>query len=256
MGLEPMKKIILVSVVAAGLLPGAAWAADLPVAPAVSYVRPAPAALLYNWGGFYIGGNGGWGTSHKCWDSAGTVAAPINPFLADGCHDASGGTVGGQFGYRWQYTYVVLGVEGQGNWADFTGSNPSVLLPGNSNATKVDAFGFLTMHVGYAWDNVLLYVKGGAAAAHDKYSFGPTGVGFPTGTASETRWGGVVGVGIEFGFAPNWSFAVEYDHAFLGARNITFAAAPLQPVNHISQDLDVVTARINYRFGGPVYAKY
>jgi outer membrane immunogenic protein len=251
-----MKKVVLATSLATALLSGAAAAADLPAVPAVSYVKPAPAALLYNWGGFYVGGNGGWGTSHKCWDFAGTTAAPIAPFIPEGCHDADGGTVGGQFGYRWQYTYLILGLEGQGNWADFTGANLSVFFPGISNRTKVDSFGFLTVQAGYAWDNVLFYVKGGGAAVHDKYSFGPA-LGVTTGTASETRWGAVVGVGIEFGFAPNWSFAVEYDHAFLGARNITFnqVVAPF-PVDHIHQDLDVVTARINYRFGGPLYAKY
>lgn len=252
-----MKKVAIATAVVTVLLSGAAAAADLPVIPAVSYVKPAPAALLYNWGGFYVGANGGWGTSHKCWDNAGSVAIPISPFVSEGCHDANGGTIGGQLGYRWQYTYLVLGLEGQGNWADFTGSNLSQVSPGTSNRTKVDAFGFLTAQVGYSWDNVLLYLKGGAAVANDKYSFGPTGTGVVTGSASETRLGGVIGVGLEFGFAPNWSVGVEYDHAFMGARSITFndVVAPNQ-VDHIRQDLDVVTARINYRFGGPLYAKY
>ena len=251
-----MKKVASATAVLALLISGAASAADLPVAPAVTYVKPAPAALLYNWGGFYVGANGGWGTSHKCWDFTGTVAAPIAAPLSEGCHDADGGTLGGQFGYRWQYTYIILGLEGQGNWANFRGSNVSQVFPAFYNQTNVDAFGFLTGQVGYAWDNILLYVKGGAAAVHDKYSFGPTATGVVTGSASETRWGGVVGIGLEFGFAPNWSFAVEYDHAFLGARDITFNTVAPQPVEHIHQDLDVVTARINYRFGGPVYAKY
>lgn len=248
-----MKKVVLATAVITAMLSGAAAAADLPVAPAVSYVKPVT-PLLYNWGGFYVGGNGGYGTSHKCWDFAGFQAAPINPFIAEGCHNADGGTVGGQIGYRAQYTYFVVGIEGQGNWADFTGSSPSLLFGGITNRTKIDSYGFFTVQAGYAWDNVLLYVKGGAAAAHDKYSFGPTGTGVITGSATETRWGGVVGIGVEFGIIPNWSIAVEYDHAFLGARNISFSP-PLQ-VEHIRQDLDVVTARINYRFGGPVYAKY
>ncbi len=25
-------------------------------------------AAVYDWSGFYIGANGGWGSSHKCWD--------------------------------------------------------------------------------------------------------------------------------------------------------------------------------------------
>jgi outer membrane immunogenic protein len=68
----------------------------------------------------------------------------------------------------------------------------------------------------------------------------------------------VVGVGLEYGFAPNWSVAVEYDHAFMGDRDVIFnQITPAgNPVDRIRQDLDVVTARINYRFGGPIVAKY
>ena len=38
-------------------------------------------------------------------------------------------------------------------------------------------------------------------------------------SARETRWGGVVGVGLEYGFAPNWSVGIEYDHMFMGDRD-------------------------------------
>ena len=48
----------------------------------------------------------------------------------EGCHDATGGTVGGQVGYRWQSTAWVFGVEAQGNWANFEGSNTSLYLAG------------------------------------------------------------------------------------------------------------------------------
>jgi len=65
-------------------------------------------------------------------------------------------------------------------------------------------------------------VKGGAAATDNNYK------GFIGGVlvdqASETRWGGTVGTGIEIGFAPNWSVGFEYDHLFMGNRNITFTA--------------------------------
>ena len=80
--------------------------------------------------------------------------------------------------------------------------------------------------------------------------------------ASATRWGGTVGVGFEYGFAPNWSFGVEYDHLFMGDANNTFTAAAVPATffnNRISQDVDMVTLRINYRFGGygaPIAARY
>ena len=74
-------------------------------------------AAIYDWSGFYIGINGGWGSSHKCWDlrNRGSV---IVPRRAEGCHDATGGTAGGQIGYRWQSGTWVFGLEAQGNWAD------------------------------------------------------------------------------------------------------------------------------------------
>src|SRR5213080_5596738 len=114
-------------------------------------------AVVYDWSGFYIGANGGWGSSHKCWD----FVTPAGAFIAaEGCHDATGGTAGGQIGYRWQASSWVFGIEGQGNWADFKGDNISTIF-GDRNRSRIDAFGLLTGQVGYAWNNVLLYVKGG-----------------------------------------------------------------------------------------------
>src|SRR3954466_3413131 len=89
-----------------------AVAADLPARPWAK----APAPIIdpvYNWTGFYIGANGGWGTSRKCWDFA-PVAAVGAP---EGCHDSSGGVAGGQVGYRWQAGTIVFGLEAQGDWA-------------------------------------------------------------------------------------------------------------------------------------------
>ena len=72
-----------------------------------------------------------------------------------------------------------------------------------------------------------------------------------------------MGVGFEYGFTPNWSFGVEYDHLFMGNANNTFnglTAVDARFVNNrVSQDVDMVTARINYRFGGygaPIAARY
>jgi outer membrane immunogenic protein len=115
-----------------------------------------------------------------------------------------------------------------------------------------------TGQVGYAWNNVLLYVKGGAAVTSDEYEGYFTGTNVVFDTASETRWGAVVGVGAEFSFTPNWSIGVEYNHLFMGDRDITLVdgAGVLSRTNSISQDVDMVTARINYRWGGPVVARY
>jgi outer membrane immunogenic protein len=241
-----MKKMMLVtaSFVALGAA-APAVAADLAARP---YTKaPAMIQAAYDWSGFYIGLNGGGGTSHKSWNLVGG--------LSEGSHDATGGTIGGQVGYRWQQGPIVFGVEAQGNWADFSGDNVSQVFLADRNRTKIDAFGLFTGQVGYAWNNALLYAKGGAAVVDDKYSVLGAASGALLASASETRWGGVVGVGFEYGFTPNWTVGIEYDHLFMGRSTINFATPGFVP-DSIKQDVDLFTARVNYKFGGPVVARY
>ena len=73
----------------------------------------------------------------------------------------------------------------------------------------------------------------------------------------DTNWGGTIGVGVEYGFAPNWSVGVEYNHIFLDDRNLTLSLAGVPVVtDRIRQDVDMGLVRLNYRFGGPVVARY
>ena len=260
-----MKKFLLATVALAALgTATSASAADLAARP---YTKAPPMiAAVYDWSGFYIGGNGGYGTTRRCWDFIPSSVAGVPTGAArvsEGCHDADGGTAGGQIGYRWQSASWVYGLEAQGNWADFKGSNVStVALPlgGVTNRSKIEAFGLFTGQIGYAWNNTLLYAKGGAAVVSDKYTSVVTGTNVLLGssTDSDTRWGGTVGAGIEFGFAPNWSFAVEYDHIFLENRDVRFntPAGGFYANDRISGDVDLVTARVNYRWGGPAVARY
>jgi len=233
-----------------------AIAADLAARP---YTKAPPmVAAVYDWSGFYIGANAGWASSRKCWDLVGVPGNRFAASIAEGCHDASGGLAGGQVGYNWQMGSWVVGLEAQGDWADLKGSNNPVAFPGTVNRSHIDALGLFTGRLGYAWNATLLYVRGGAAVANDKYDFGL--IGAPAVSfGSETRWGGTIGAGLEYGFTPNWSAAVDYQHAFLGRRDVTFSPSVLAPVGvveSIKQDVDMVTARINYRWGGPVVARY
>jgi outer membrane immunogenic protein len=241
----------IVSLAALGMA-GSVSAADM----AVKAAPPAPLPMMYNWSGFYIGANGGGGWSDKCWDVT-NFRGPVASFR-EGCHDASGGVVGGQIGYRWQANQFVFGLEAQGDWADLTASNVSLFIPAWTNNSKIEAFGLFTGQVGYAWNNVLWYAKGGAAVTDDKYRGTVTATGALFDSANETRWGGVVGTGLEYGFAPNWSAAVEYDHLFMGHRSITTTSAGVLAgipsgavfrTDSIRQDVDIVTLRLNYRFG-------
>ena len=245
--------VALVTTLAIG---GSAAAADLQPR---GYVKaPAFTASATNWAGFYIGANGGWASARTCWDFVGVPGVPL-PLVPEGCHDASGGVIGGQIGYLFQTGAYVFGVEAQGNWADLRGSNDPAAFPGTTNRTEVNGFGLFTGKLGYAWNNVLAYAKGGAAVVHDRFDFRFTGAAAPLAVTSETRWGGAVGAGLEYAFHPNWSVGLEYDHVFLGQRDVTFGPSVLSAagvVERIKQDLDIVTVRLNYRFGGPVSARF
>jgi len=251
-----MKKFLLgtVGLMALGMAAPAS-AADMAVKAApVPYIAP-----MYNWTGLYIGGNGGWGSSHSCWDT-------VDPFginVRDICRSRSGGVVGGQIGYRWQASQWVFGLEAQGDWADLSNQRISFLNPLLSTRTSTDGIGLFTGQIGYAWNASLFYVKGGAAVTSNRFSILTTLNNFELASASATRWGGTVGVGFEYGFSPNWTFGVEYDHLFMGDANNTFTGlntVDARFVNsRIGQDVDLVTLRLNYKFGGyggPVVAKY
>ena len=253
-----MKKFLLGTVGLVALSMAApASAADLRARP---YTKaPAPMMVaMYDWSGFYIGVNGGGGWSRNCWD----IVPLAGPLAAEGCHDGSGAVVGGQVGYRWQASSWVFGLEAQGNWADINGSRVSqqfIVVPGDATSNShIRSFGLFTGQVGYAFNNVLGYVKGGAAVTENRYEHRFTGTNVIFDSARDTTWGAVVGVGLEYSFTPNWSFGVEYNHLFMGERTLNFtnAVGALSTTDRIRQDVDLVTARINYRWGGPVVAKY
>src|SRR4051794_39194103 len=77
---------------------------------------PIAAPMMYDWSGFYIGANGGYGWSRQCVDITAINAVAFG--FAEGCRDAGGGIVGGQIGYRWQAASWVFGLEAQGDWAN------------------------------------------------------------------------------------------------------------------------------------------
>ena len=258
-----MKKIVLASaaLVASAMAP--AMAADLAAAPFYTKAPAIPA--FYNWAGFYAGLNAGGASSHNCWTLTGIAGVPPAPALSEGCHNATGGLAGGQLGYRWQASNWIFGVEAQGDWANLTGSSPSLLvLPGSTatNQSKTDALGLFTGQAGYAWNSVLWYVKGGAAVTHDKYRGIATATGFAFDQASETRWGGALGTGLEWQFAPGWSVGVEYDHLFMGNHGVTFTSLtpPLGIATRsegIKQDVDMGLVRLNYTFSAaPFVSRY
>jgi outer membrane immunogenic protein len=244
---DNMKKRFLLGILSLAAMAAPALAADLPVRAPPPYVPP-----MFNWSGFYIGANGGWGQSDNCLD----LLTPAGALFVDGCHDRSGGVIGGQIGYRWQTpgSHWVFGLEAQGDWANFNGTHVSVVDPGLTFGTKTDGLGLFTGQWGFAWDTWLWYVKGGAAVTSNSAFVNSTLTGIGLASASSTRWGGAIGTGLEYAFSPSWSVGFEYDHLFMGGTDSTFSGA-VDPrvagtIARVNQGVDMVTIRFNWRFGG------
>lgn len=211
-----MKKLVIAAVCAA-IGSASAFAADLPMQ---TYKSPPVVAQVYNWTGMYIGVNGGYGWGNQ---------DPLN--LISGQFDRSsfgisGGMVGGTVGAQIQQGYVVLGFEGDLDWANITGSKtivPTIAgLPIGGGltlnmTTNTSAVGTARARFGAALDNWLLYGTGGVA--FDKSSASATSIaGVPCGTlgvipnCSGSSWkpGLAAGLGAEWGFAHNWTAKAEY----------------------------------------------
>lgn len=211
-----------------------ASAADLPRRP-VYKAPPAPIAQIYDWTGFYIGGHlgGAWSSEEATLVGTGSTAGL----------DPSGFLAGGQIGVNWQNGNWVLGIEGDLSWTNADGSST---LAGNTIRSDHNWYATATGRIGYAWNNWLAYVKGGAAWMDADYSL----VGI---TASDTRTGWTVGTGLEWGVAPNWSAKVEYNYMDFGTDRFALPAS-----TDIDTQVHAVKFGLNYRFpwAGAISTRY
>jgi outer membrane immunogenic protein len=231
---------IIATVLAAVAVSTAAMAADLPQAPPPPM---APAAYVpivapvYNWGGIYIGINGGYGFGTAKWTVSSQPSNTVNP---------NGGVVGGTLGANWQSGALVLGVEGDFDWSGITNSSASTVCGATGNCQTGNTWlSTLRGRIGYAADRVLFYGTGGGVFGNIQ-----TVTAGVTNTTSKVGW--TAGVGVEVAFADNWTAKVEYLYANLGTGSITCTtacgvAAPGIPVSVGLID-NLVRAGINYKF--------
>ncbi|MDR3468401.1 MAG: outer membrane beta-barrel protein [Xanthobacteraceae bacterium] len=237
-----MKKLVL-AVSALALSAVSASAADLAARP---YTKAPVAPLGYDWSGFYVGANGGGGWVNNAYSDALSG-------ITDGSNTGSGAIAGGQVGWRTQASWLVWGFDLTGDWAGIKGSNTSAgFNPGTVWTTKTNGLFTIAATAGYAVNNVLLYAKGGGGWTSNTVSEAVTAT-----SLYEARWGALLGAGIEYGLTPNWTIGVEYNHYFLGAVTDAVGPAAATTGERVSQNgLDTVTARLNYKFGGPIVARY
>jgi opacity protein-like surface antigen len=226
-----VQKLFLASIAAVGLFGASALASDLPTKAPVS--KPPIAAPTYNWSGFYVGANfgGGW--------TNGSLNIPGNN-LYGGLTEFIGGF---QAGYNYQAGHLLLGVEGDIDWASF--NHPTLPVPtlGSVNQHWMST---LAGRVGLVNDRWLVFAKLGGGWVQSDATVNTPG---STWNGSNTNGGWLIGGGIEYGFKPHWTVKLEYD--YLAQSNWTSATVPAVQLNH---DLQMVKAGINYKFESGVSA--
>jgi outer membrane immunogenic protein len=240
-----MKTILPAIIAAIGLttIPLAAQAADLPVAPVYQPATAPVAARVYNWTGFYVGVNGGYGSGSQ--DPLNIISDRFDRFS----HGISGGAFGGTVGAQIQAAHVVMGLEADLDWASIAGSSVTTatlggtFLGGPFNAkTSIDWESTVRARVGYASDNWLFYGTGGLALLGAKTTLTTAGGAAPCGgvfanCSSTNRQAGLaLGAGLEYGLTPAVSAKIEY---------LYITAVSLDVSSH-----GEIRAGMNYRFGG------
>jgi outer membrane immunogenic protein len=282
-------RVLLGTVAALVMGASSAMAADLPVK-----ARPMPVEV-WNWTGFYIGGNIGysWGRSRNDVTFfnplTGVAIVPPAGSTTSGTFNLNGGVAGGQVGYNWQSSSNwVWGIEGDWQWSRERGSaaflcaaTPVIggvcvpgltFLPAGVTGTgiamdqTIQWFGTLRARAGMLLSpSVLAYVTGGLAFGSVKTDLAIAGV-TPNGTAvaaigssSTTRAGWTIGAGVEALFARDWSAKAEYLYIDLGSFDNTISlVTPSIAATVRSKVTDnVFRFGINYHFNaGPVVARY
>jgi outer membrane immunogenic protein len=306
-----MKRMLIGISAAASLLATSALAADLPArtyTKAPIYVEP-----VYDWTGFYLGGNVGysWGRSNSTISMSDATSGTIlnsatTKFGMDGIIG------GGQIGYNWQRDKWVFGLEADIQGSDQKGSATTTCAGGSAIATtlaglssacatghlgdtapfnvaafpvtnslseKLEWFGTVRGRIGPTiTPTILAYVTGGLAYGQVNASgnisgtniVGPQGVNGSTlvpvagsFSNSSTKVGWTIGAGVEGVISGNWTAKLEYLYIDLGNVSGSFVTPLVAPSgafltsgynSHITDN--ILRVGVNYRWGGPVIAKY
>jgi len=226
------------------------------------FYTKAAAAPVYNWAGFYIGGQLG-----GLWSTTGLSRVGPDPggainYSVNNASVAAGGFAGvqGQFGQ------FVLGLEG-GYATGFSGTtfatpSTNIFDPGGTGTATVKGgrdVRTIGARAGYAINNWLPYLSGGYASGRFGFDAISTG-GVGPESASARLDGYYVGVGLDYAIVPNWIVGGEYRHYEFESKTVTASPSPFlfdpETVN-IGGRGDTFMGRLSYKFNSvsPAVAK-
>ena len=206
-----MKKLLIAAAVA--VLATNAMAADFPRrAPGPIYADPV-ANRVFDWSGFYLGGNLGYG-----W---GNIAGISTGGIVGGIH--------GGYNYMWAGGFL-LGAEADLSLTNVTGSAGPM-------SASLDYFGTLRGRIGFAVDRMLFYGTVGWAWGHGTIANG--------GLSDRQAHGGwTLGIGVEGAITQNLVARVEYLRLNLGAETYATIVGPVRT----ELDTNILRVGMSYKF--------
>src|SRR3984893_16722172 len=223
----------------------------------------------WNWTGFFLGANGGYGVDSDNFVKTITRANPsVRYSTVNHTNAPKGEFLGLQGGYNYQTGPIVWGVEGDWQWANQSASScglscvsttPIAPLPQTSSFLSVDQkvnwLGTARARIGWTpSEGTMLYATaGGAWMGIDETdtvaAIAPT-PSTTTASFSNTKSGYAVGGGAEFRLWGNWTGKVEYLHIDVGGTTSTrwpYTFVVTTATGRIKDD--IVRLGVNYKLG-------
>ena len=169
-----------------------------------------------------------------------------------------GWLAGGQVGYNWQVGSIVVGLEGA--WSGSSLRDEKVgTVPGGFEKdhwmAELSQIYSLSGRLGLAAGNWLPYVKGGLAGASVETNM--VNPDEPNFISSSNNWhnGWMVGGGVEYMLAPNWTIGLEYDRYMFESKNVSAIRTGDPPRGGVADhwtvkpdNVQALTTRLNIKF--------
>jgi outer membrane immunogenic protein len=272
-----MRKFLVGSLVFGAMHAGPAVSADLP-----PMTPQSPVAIgTFSWTSWYVGGFVGGAftndaeTTVPCNLGPPSIGCRLSPFGGEiASYNLSSTVIGGATaGYNYQIpgSAIVFGLETEFGALRLTGSSSFASvspLPFASNLTASTTIGnwynATTLRLGWAWDYVLFYGKGGFAVSTIESTIADNR-GLGPGTGKKDIFGWAFGGGVEYVLAPRWSLKAEY--LWLGLNHSLQVCAGVAPgfvggggtfcSTTNTQAVQTFKVGVNYLLDvGPVFDRY
>lgn len=206
-----------------------------------------------DWSGFYVGGHAGGAWGRDDWsDPSGPLFSGSSGSFPGGAN-SMGLLAGAQAGFNFQWGSWVAGIELSASAADLDGYAKCNTDNGGGVTAfvchdSISSLGSISGRLGQSWGDLLFYGKAGAAWVTSSGDAFETARAIHYNTPSATRWGWMLGSGVEYALTQNISTFIEYNYYDFGDQDVTYSGGGTSGTAELHRQLSAVKMGLNYRF--------